>query len=72
MTETQKERQRCEQIIINALKRNKDHPLVSAKLKLILQKIRKPNRLTGVSGGPLNEQPATPSDNSTDRNLNAT
>lgn len=71
MLEVEQERQRCEQIIINAMKRNKDCPIVLSKLKLVLQKVRS-TRSTGKRGGRSNVPQATPSDNSTNVNPNAT
>lgn len=61
--EVLKERKRCEQIIINAMRRNKDSPIVMSKLKLILQKIRKQS--TGQPGGRSPVPPGQPSNNST-------
>ena len=49
------ERRRCEQIILNAIKRNADKPALADKLRLILRKIR-----TGASGGPSSEPQAKP------------
>ena len=71
MTDAEKERARCEQIVINAIKRNKDVPLVASKLKLVLQKIRR-SRSTGTNGGPSPAQLALPFDNSTNANQSTT
>lgn len=53
--EVLKERQRCEQLILNVIKHNPDKTALVCKLKLILQKVR-----TGANGGRSSGQQARP------------
>lgn len=68
MTEVLKERERCAQVIKNAIKRHSDSPAKVALLKGVLTRIQNPRqkKSTGRSGGLLKEQLALPLLNSTD------
>ena len=61
-TELQQERERCAQLVENLIKRNQDSPLIVPKLKVLLEKIRKP-KSTGRRGGRSPEQLELPFNN---------
>lgn len=61
-TDLLQERERCAQLVENLIKRNQDSPLIVPKLKVLLEKIRKP-KSTGRRGGRSPEQLELPFNN---------
>lgn len=73
MNDVLKERERCVQLIKNAMRRHGDSPVRMELLKSLLYKIQHPKvKSTGKHGGPLPEQLVLPLNNSTDGSASTT